>query len=90
MALRGKRILVNADDGQWHGDIRAADDPYWMDDEVLPPIRWQPGHPVPKGADPERAHLMVAAVTERDWYEWAKTTRRPKVVEYLAYLVWVE
>lgn len=90
MSLRGRRVLVNGDDGQWHGDLRAVDDPYWMDTEVLPPARWQPGKPVPEGADPTRAALHVAVCTEPDWYEWPKTKRRPKIAEYAAILVWVE
>lgn len=90
MALRGKRILVNADDGQWHGDIRAVDDPYWMDDSGVRPYRWLPGGRVPEGADENKARLFVSACTEPDWYEWGKTKRRPKIVEYPATLVWVE
>lgn len=88
--LWGRRIIVSGNDGEWHRDIRACSDPYWMDSETLPPLRWQAHHPVPEGADVNRADLYVSACTEKDWYEWRRTKRRPKVVEYPATVVWVE
>lgn len=88
MALRGRRVVINSGDGDWVRDARAADDPYMYDEAVN--LRWLPGSPVPADADVDRARLYVAAVREADWYEWARTKRRPQVVEYPAYLVWAE
>lgn len=91
-ALRGKRVLVADSDGTWVSDIRAVDDPYWLDPDADSPAysRWQVNHDPPAGASQDRAVLHVAVCTEPDWYEWAHTRRRPEVREYAAYLVWVE
>lgn len=85
--LRGRRVVVNGD-GEWFYDIRAVEDPYWYDEDTR--LRWPVGGRVPAGADADRARLFVSACRERDWYEWARTKRRPEIREYPAYLVWAE
>lgn len=94
----GRRVLVNTSfvdetredwHEQWARDLRAVDNPYWYDEQTHK--RWLPGPlNVPDDADPDRARLFVSVCTERDWYDWARTKRRPEVREYPAYLVWVE
>lgn len=88
MPLRGRRLIVNAPDGRWVHDVRAVDDAYLLDPDTH--LAWLPGTGVPNGADESRAVLTVAACTEQGWYDWARTKRRPEVVEYPAYLVWAE
>lgn len=86
--LRGKRVVVpRPESDEWRYDVRAADDPYYYD--AATHQRWYPGTPVPEGADPQ-APLYVAICTEHDWYEWARTKRRPQVREYKAYVVFAE
>lgn len=86
--LAGRRVTVNAEDGTWVRDLRAIDNAYWYDETTYK--RWLPGAPVPADGDPTRARLFVSVCTERDWYEWSRTKRRPEVREYPAYLVWAE
>ena len=93
MALRGRRVRIyDSATNTWFRDLRAVDDPYWMDPETLDAYlkRWPGGAAPPKDAAVYRAELTVAVVTEPDWWEWAKTKRRPKVVEYAAYRVRAE
>lgn len=91
--LRGRRVQVLDDTRGWVGDLRAADNPYWYDGEHWEDpahARWPATSDPPDGADRDRAVLTVAVCTERDWYEWARTRRRPEIREYPAYAVWVE
>ncbi len=89
--LRGKRVLVGDDDGEWVGDLRAVDDPYWLDHVPgSPAYRWKVTSDPPDGARATDAVLTVSVSTEADWYDWARTRRRPEIREYPAYRVWVE
>lgn len=93
MPLRGVRVrILDETTGKWYRDLRAVDDPYWMDRETLDAYlkRWPGGADPPKGAAVYRAELTVSVVTEPDWWEWARTKRRPKVEEYPAYRVRAE
>lgn len=92
MALRGRRVLVNDATGEWVGDLRAADDAYWADTVTDAPLvyRWPVGGDPPDDAAVEHRVLTVAVCTEKDWYEWGRTSRRPQVTEFPAYLVWAE
>lgn len=87
-ALRGRRVVVNLDSGEWSATLRAAEDPFWYDETAL--RRWPVGQEAPDDADAARARLFVELVTEADWYAWQASKRRPRTNIYPAYLVWAE
>lgn len=90
LALRGHRVILADLAGNLRYDLRAAEDPYWLDPDVIGPNRWPNGAEPPEGCDSDRAVLTVSLCTEADWYEWGRTKIRPQIVERPAYLVWSE